>query len=64
MRDPSNHVADVTDSAGWARQEVTAEVPDEESLIIHFGVFLIGRGQIEVRDAGLARQARDAGAAS
>ena len=55
--DPGNHLADVTGSAGWARHEVTAEVPDEESLIIHFGIFLIGRGQIELRDADLARQA-------
>lgn len=55
--DPDNHLAAVTGSAGWARLQVTAEVPDEDSLIIHFGAFLIGRGQIELRDAGLARRA-------
>jgi RNA polymerase sigma-70 factor, ECF subfamily len=55
--DPDNHLAGVTGSVGWARQEVTAEVPDEESLIIHFGAFLIGRGQVELRDADLARRA-------
>jgi RNA polymerase sigma-70 factor (ECF subfamily) len=55
--DPGNHHAGVTGSVGWARQEVTAEVPDEESLIIHFGVFLIGRGQVELRGADLARRA-------
>jgi hypothetical protein len=51
--DPDNHLAAVTSSTGWVRHEVTAEVPDEDSLIIHFGAFLIGRGQVELRDAGL-----------
>ena len=54
--DPANHTADLTGSDGWSTQELTAEVPDEESLIIHLGVFLIGRGQIELRNAELSRK--------
>jgi RNA polymerase sigma-70 factor, ECF subfamily len=54
--DPSNHLAALTRTTGWANHEVTAQVPDEQSLIIHFGVFLIGRGQIELRDPDLTRQ--------
>lgn len=52
--DPANHTADLTGSVDWSTQELTAEVPDEDSLIIHFGIFLIGRGQIKLRNAELA----------
>jgi RNA polymerase sigma-70 factor (ECF subfamily) len=52
--DPANHTAELTGSVDWSRQELTVEVPDEESLIIHFGIFLIGRGRIELRNAELA----------
>ncbi len=52
--DPDNHLAGVTGSTGWTRQQVTVEVPDEEGLIIHFGMFLIGRGRLELRNAELA----------
>ncbi|MGC1282561.1 MAG: bifunctional nuclease domain-containing protein [Streptosporangiaceae bacterium] len=54
--DPDNHLASLAGSVDWSRQEVTAEVPDEESLIIHFGAFLIGRGQVELRNADLSRR--------
>jgi RNA polymerase sigma factor (sigma-70 family) len=53
--DPANHTADLAGSADWSTQELTAEIPDEESLIIHFGIFLIGRGQVELRNAELTR---------
>jgi bifunctional DNase/RNase len=46
--DPENHFATVTGARGWTRHEVTAEVPADAISII-FGVFLNGRGQIELR---------------
>lgn len=55
--DPENHLAAVTGSGGWDTQEATAEVPDEESFLIHFGAFLTGSGQIELRNLRLSRTA-------
>jgi hypothetical protein len=49
--DPENHFAPVTGTRGWARHEVTARVPADAISII-FGVFLNGRGQIELRTPG------------
>jgi RNA polymerase sigma-70 factor, ECF subfamily len=48
-RDPANHFAFVTGNGDWTRHEVTAEVTPDANLII-FGVFLNGRGQIELRN--------------
>jgi len=53
--DPANHTAGLTGGADWSTQELTAEIPDEDFLIIHFGIFLIGRGQVELRNAELTR---------
>ena len=50
--DPANHFAFVTGTGDWARHEVTAQVPPDASLII-FGVFVNGRGQIELRNPEL-----------
>jgi RNA polymerase sigma factor (sigma-70 family) len=50
--DPANHFAFVTGTLDWTRHEVTAEVPPDANLII-FGVFLNGRGQIELRNPEL-----------
>jgi RNA polymerase sigma factor (sigma-70 family) len=50
--DPANHFAFVTGTGGWARHEVTAQIPADASLII-FGVFLNGRGRIELRNPQL-----------
>jgi hypothetical protein len=50
--DPENHFAFVTGTGDWARNEITAQVPPDASLII-FGVFLSGRGQIELRSPQL-----------
>ncbi|MGH3284795.1 MAG: bifunctional nuclease domain-containing protein, partial [Streptosporangiaceae bacterium] len=47
--DPANHFAFVTGTRDWTRHEVTAQIPPDASLII-FGVFLDGRGQIELRN--------------
>lgn len=53
--DPANHFAAVTGSRDWARHEVTAQVPPD-AAIISFGVFLTGRGQIELANPELERQ--------
>ena len=50
--DPANHFAVATGTRDWARHEVTAQIPPDASLII-FGVFLNGRGQIELRNPQL-----------
>jgi Domain of unknown function (DUF151) len=53
--DPANHLASVAGTRGWTRHEVTAQIPPDASLII-FGVFLNGRGQLELRDPQLGPQ--------
>ena len=50
--DPENHFATVTGTRDWTRHEVTAQVPADAISII-FGVFLNGRGQIELRNPEL-----------
>jgi RNA polymerase sigma-70 factor (ECF subfamily) len=50
--DPENHFAPVTGTGDWTRHEVTAQVP-ADAISIVFGVFLNGRGQIELRDPRL-----------
>jgi len=53
---PKRVTVSVAGSHDWARHEVTAEVPDDAG-IIRFGIFLAGRGQVELRHAELARGA-------
>ncbi len=50
--DPANHLAFVAGTLDWTRHEVTAQVPPDANLII-FGVFLNGRGQVELRNPQL-----------
>jgi len=50
--DPENHFASVTGTRDWTRHEVTTQVPADAISII-FGVFLNGRGQIELRNPHL-----------
>ncbi len=50
--DPENHFAPVTGTRDWTRHEVTAQVPADAISII-FGVFLNGRGQVELRNLQL-----------
>jgi len=50
--DPENHFAPVTGTRDWTRHEVTTQVPADAISII-FGVFLNGRGQIELRNPHL-----------
>jgi RNA polymerase sigma factor (sigma-70 family) len=51
-RDPENHFAPVSGTRDWTRHEVTTQVPADAISII-FGVFLNGRGQIELRNPQL-----------
>jgi RNA polymerase sigma-70 factor, ECF subfamily len=53
-RDPRNHFAPVSGSHDWTRHEVTAQIP-ADAAVISFGIFLTGRGRIELRDAELER---------
>jgi RNA polymerase sigma factor (sigma-70 family) len=52
LHDPENYFAFVTGTGDWARHEVTAQIPPDANSII-FGVFLDGRGQIELRNPQL-----------
>jgi RNA polymerase sigma factor (sigma-70 family) len=58
--DPENHFAFVTGTGGWARHEITAQVPPDASRIT-FGVFLNGSGQAELRSPRLGPAAGLAG---
>jgi len=50
--DPANHIAFAAGIGAWTQYEVTAQIPADASLI-RFGVFLNGRGQIELRNPQL-----------
>jgi RNA polymerase sigma-70 factor (ECF subfamily) len=49
---PGNHLRSVAGSHDWTRYEVTAHVPDDVQ-IVWFGIFLTGRGRVELRNAEL-----------
>ena len=51
--DPANHTASATGTGAWTQYEVTAQIPADANLIT-FGVFLNGRGQLELRHPELA----------
>jgi hypothetical protein len=51
-QDPANHFALATGIGDWTRHEVTAQIPADANYIF-FGVFLRGRGQIELRNLQL-----------
>ncbi|HLK77126.1 MAG TPA: bifunctional nuclease domain-containing protein [Streptosporangiaceae bacterium] len=51
-QDPANHFAFATGTSDWTRHEATAQVPPDANYIF-FGVFLRGRGQIELRNPQL-----------
>jgi RNA polymerase sigma factor (sigma-70 family) len=53
LADPLNHIV-MADNREWASREVTARIPDDTDSIL-FGVFLAGRGRIELRDTELTR---------
>jgi hypothetical protein len=50
--DPASHIALATGTRAWTQYEVTAQIPANASLI-RFGVFLNGRGQVELRNPQL-----------
>jgi RNA polymerase sigma factor (sigma-70 family) len=50
-----DHFAPVTGTRDWTRHEVSAQIPPDATWII-FGVFLNGRGQIELRNPQLEPQ--------
>jgi hypothetical protein len=52
LHDPENHFAFVAGTGDWAGHEVTAQIPPDANNII-FGVFLNGRGQVELRNSQL-----------
>ena len=49
---PERLAVPLAGSHGWTRQEVTAEVPRRAGMV-QFGVFLYGRGRVELRSAEL-----------
>jgi hypothetical protein len=53
LADAANHIV-MADNRDWASREVTARIPDDADTIL-FGVFLVGRGRIELRDTELTR---------
>lgn len=54
--DPENHLAAVTGSTGWTWHEVTAEIrADDADSLVRFGIYLRGRGRVELRNAELVR---------
>jgi hypothetical protein len=50
--DPVNHIASATGTGAWTQYEVTAQIPPDANLIT-IGVFLNGRGHIELRNPQL-----------
>jgi RNA polymerase sigma factor (sigma-70 family) len=50
--DPAIHIASATGTGAWTKYEVTAQIPADANLI-RFGVFLNGRGQVELRNPQL-----------
>jgi Domain of unknown function (DUF151) len=52
--DPDNTIVTVPARRGWASAQVTALIPDDANTVV-FGVFLAGRGRLEMRNAQLAR---------
>ena len=54
--DPDNNIVTIPGDRDWASHQVTARVPADSNTLL-FGVFLAGRGRIEMRNAELARDA-------
>jgi hypothetical protein len=54
LADPDNTIVTIDGSSDWTSQEVTTRIP-EDGDVVAFGVFLAGRGRIELRRAELIR---------
>jgi hypothetical protein len=50
--DPDNNIVAVPGDPSWTSHEVTARIPEDSNTLI-FGIFLAGRGRIELRSAEL-----------
>ncbi len=48
--DPGNNIVTITGRRDWTSHEVTARVPGDANIVM-FGIFLAGRGRIELRHA-------------
>jgi hypothetical protein len=53
LADPANHIV-MADNRDWASREITARIPDDADTVL-FGVFLAGRGRVELRATELIR---------
>ncbi len=56
VNDPGSNIVTISGDRDWTSNTVTAQVPDDSNTIV-FGVFLAGRGRIEMRNAELTRGA-------
>jgi hypothetical protein len=56
LGDPDNIITTVPDGREWTRHEVAALIPGDCDFIV-FGIFLVGRGRIELRNPALIRPA-------
>ncbi len=56
LDDPANTIVTIAGDRDWTSHEVTARVPDDANTVM-FGMFLAGRGQIELCRAELTRGA-------
>jgi RNA polymerase sigma factor (sigma-70 family) len=54
LADPDNHIVAIAGHRDWTSHEVTARISDDTDTVM-FGVFLAGRGRIELRNAELTR---------
>jgi hypothetical protein len=52
--DPDNTIVTVSGDGDWIRRQVTVQVPEDTSSMV-FGIFLVGPGRIELRNAELTR---------
>jgi hypothetical protein len=53
---PGRLAVPLAGSQSWTRQEVTAEVPRHAGMV-QFGMFLSGRGRVELRNSELSIEA-------
>jgi RNA polymerase sigma factor (sigma-70 family) len=54
LADPANHIVTLEAPGEWITHEVTAPIPGDASTVA-FGLFLAGRGRIELRDPELTQ---------
>lgn len=52
VNDPDNNIVTIPGDRDWTNRPVTARVPDDANTLV-FGLFLVGRGRIEMRNVDL-----------